>query len=311
MPGAYTDQLLTNLVAQDGTTVAKVGGAVGGGLNFVTPLTATPNVNGGVDIGIATTAPGTFSSITITPDPALGVPSFTDGEVTWQSRRMTTTSGTPTAFLALPFPDLSPAADSFKSVRVALVGCDVTAGSGAQGGLYDFAVNTGSALVYSAALATTTGGVASPTVTDQIGGGTAAFIVWATDYLLVVVNGPSARVFGTTDVTNAGLYGGGGTLDGLTLILNVNGGGLQTLSLSGGGNTANEAAFLAAIHTKWSPLTATAGGSGGNKLVMTGTATGTIVVGAGTANTALGLTSGTYTPDSVLWKGKLELIGGT
>lgn len=51
MSGAYTDQLLTEVIYQDGTAVAKVGGALGGGLNFKAPLTATPNGStGNVDV---------------------------------------------------------------------------------------------------------------------------------------------------------------------------------------------------------------------------------------------------------------------
>lgn len=100
---------------------------------------------------------------------------------------------------------------------------------------------------------------------------------------------------GTTDVSSGALYGGGGTLDTLTLILNVNGGGSTTLTLNGAGNTANEAAFLAAIAAQWPALVATdSGASDGHKLVLTDVPGTTITVGAGTANTALGLTPGTY-----------------
>lgn len=110
----------------------------------------------------------------------------------------------------------------------------------------------------------------------------------------VAVTDTVAVVTGTTDVTAAGLYGIGASLDGLTIILNVNGGGSQTLTLNGATNTANEAALLAAIGVKWGTITATAGGIGGNKLVLTDSgATSSIVVGVGTANTFLGLTPGT------------------
>jgi hypothetical protein len=100
---------------------------------------------------------------------------------------------------------------------------------------------------------------------------------------------------GTTDVSAGALYGVAATLDGLTLILNVNGGGSTTLTLNGATNTANEAAFLAAIHSTWAALVATDSGAGsGHKLVLTNVPGSTITVGAGTANTALGLTPGTY-----------------
>lgn len=51
MPGPYLDGLLTEVVSEDGTPVAKVGGAYGGGFNFQAPLTATPNsATGNVDV---------------------------------------------------------------------------------------------------------------------------------------------------------------------------------------------------------------------------------------------------------------------
>jgi hypothetical protein len=99
-------------------------------------------------------------------------------------------------------------------------------------------------------------------------------------------------LIGTTNASSSGLYGGGGTLNGETLILNVNGGGALTLTLSGAGNTATSAAFLAAIAVEWPALVATIDAN--NHLNLTNTAGATIVVGAGTANTTLGLTPGTY-----------------
>lgn len=102
---------------------------------------------------------------------------------------------------------------------------------------------------------------------------------------------------GTVSLTTAGLYGGSGSLNGTTLILNVNGAGALTLNLSGTGNAANEAALLAAINTEWSGLTASAA-TGTNYLQLvdnTVGSAGSITVGAGTANTALGLTATTYT----------------
>ena len=110
-----------------------------------------------------------------------------------------------------------------------------------------------------------------------------------------------AIVTGTADITAGGLYGTGGTLHGggtgLTLILNVDGAGPLTLTFVGTTNAATEAAMLAAIVAEWPALTAVQGGSGGNKLVLTtllsGFAAATITVGAGTANTALGLTAAT------------------
>jgi hypothetical protein len=113
-----------------------------------------------------------------------------------------------------------------------------------------------------------------------------------------------AVVTGTTDITSGALYGSGGTLagggTGLTLILNVNGAGPLTMTFDGAGltNDASEAAMLAAIHTEWPALTAVAGGGGGIHLVLTTTTSdfefASIVVGSGTANTALGLAPGTF-----------------
>lgn len=104
-------------------------------------------------------------------------------------------------------------------------------------------------------------------------------------------------VTGTADVTAGGLYGGGGTLNGLTLVMTVNGVGPTTLTLNGGTNAANQAALLAAIGATFSDVTATVGGPGGNKLLLTnelpGAAPHTITIDAGsTALAALGLSAG-------------------
>lgn len=93
-------------------------------------------------------------------------------------------------------------------------------------------------------------------------------------------------VTGNTDATAAGLYGGGGSLNGLTIILTVN--GVQsTLTLNGGTNTANQAALLAAIHTQWPSITASINST---NLRLTGSLGDVFSVGAGTANSALGIT---------------------
>jgi hypothetical protein len=103
---------------------------------------------------------------------------------------------------------------------------------------------------------------------------------------------------GTADITAGSLYGPGGTLDGETIIMNVNGAGALTLTLSVLTNALNEAALLAAILAEWPALTAVQGGGGGNKLVLTTILQGaqaSIAVGIGTANTDLGLANATYT----------------
>jgi hypothetical protein len=101
---------------------------------------------------------------------------------------------------------------------------------------------------------------------------------------------------GTVALTTGSLYGSGGSLNGETIILTVNGVGPTTLTLSGTGNAANEAALLSAINTTFTGLTASAA-SGTNFLQLIDNilgSGGTIVVGAGTANTTLGLTATTY-----------------
>lgn len=91
---------------------------------------------------------------------------------------------------------------------------------------------------------------------------------------------------GNTDASAGALYGGGGTLNGLTLIL-VRNGVSTTLNLSGAGNTANSAALLAAIGSTWPGVTATLNAT---NLRITGAIGDVISVGAGTANAALGIT---------------------
>ena len=112
--------------------------------------------------------------------------------------------------------------------------------------------------------------------------------------------GPATHT-GTADITSAGLYGAGGTLAGggtpLTLIMNVNGGGALTLTFDGTGGTssASEAAMLAAIVAEWPALTAVESATHLKLTTLLQGAQGvSIVVGAGTANTALGLTTTTY-----------------
>ncbi len=98
-------------------------------------------------------------------------------------------------------------------------------------------------------------------------------------------------ITGTADITAGALYGGGGTLDGLTLI-GDSGAGPITLNLSGVGNAASEGTLLAAIMAEWPAWTVGVGGVGGNKLTIANpTHGGAITIGAGSANAALGLTA--------------------
>jgi hypothetical protein len=112
----------------------------------------------------------------------------------------------------------------------------------------------------------------------------------------------AAVVDGTADLSQAALYGSTGTLNGLTLILTVNG-KYAVLTFSSPVNPVNPPivdgvtiinpplTILQIINNAFPGLTATLNGS--NFLVLTDNLKGTtqtIVVGSGTANTALGLT---------------------
>jgi hypothetical protein len=103
---------------------------------------------------------------------------------------------------------------------------------------------------------------------------------------------------GTADVTAAALLGGSGTLNGLTLKLSVDGAAEQTLTLVGADNAASTDSLLAAILTKWPSLWQV--GLGGASLNVLLLAAQSLVVGAGTANAALGLTAGVPSSVSVL-----------
>lgn len=112
---------------------------------------------------------------------------------------------------------------------------------------------------------------------------------------------PGAATFtGTVDLTTAGLYGSGGSLNGLVLdFTTINGAGPVSLTLNGSTNAASESALLAAINVAFPGLTATANGS--HFLVLTDNFSGaaySLVLaanGTSTANTTLGLTAGTET----------------
>jgi len=102
-----------------------------------------------------------------------------------------------------------------------------------------------------------------------------------------------AQLVGTTDATAAALFGSTGTLyasgSALTLILNVNGAGAVTLTFTAA-SAATVGTMLAQIQATWPALTqVTIGGSSGRALVLT--ASSSIAVGNGTANTALGYTN--------------------
>jgi len=113
-----------------------------------------------------------------------------------------------------------------------------------------------------------------------------------------IISALGQSAIGTNDVTASGLYGGGGSLNGKTLILSIDGNSSQTLTLSGAGNTANLTAFIAAIVAEWPTLFQVGvGGAAGNKLLISSSS---ILIGAGTANSTLGLTAGIPTYASIL-----------
>ena len=100
-------------------------------------------------------------------------------------------------------------------------------------------------------------------------------------------------VIGSTDITAAGLYGGGGSLNGKTLTLNVNGAGATTLNLNGATNAASLANLLAAIKVQWPALSIVEQGpaptGNGINLVL---AAQSLVIGGGSANANLGIVGG-------------------
>ena len=137
--------------------------------------------------------------------------------------------------------------------------------------------------------------------------------------------GTGAVFIGYTDVTNSALYGIGGTLDGTTLIIAVDGGSLLTLNLAGSGNTANMAALFAAIHATWPALTASLSSTELKLQDSTVGPSSSIAFGAGTANSILGCYSTwfgsfatatfavslAYATPSVTESGVVQLTGAT
>lgn len=111
-----------------------------------------------------------------------------------------------------------------------------------------------------------------------------------------------ASVTGSTDVTAGGLYGGGGTLHGTTLIMSLDGEPYQSLTFDGATSSASQVAMEAAINALWQvngaaqvvadvPVTnlriRSHNTNGGNESV--------IRIKDGSANAVLGLTSNSST----------------
>ena len=137
--------------------------------------------------------------------------------------------------------------------------------------------------------------------------GLAAQVVGTVD-LTGLTYATQAVITGTVDLTTSGLYGGGGTLDGKTLTLTVNG-VLTSLALVGTTNAASETTLLAAIAAEWPTLTVTTNGS--HYLVLTDNTYGTgstITVTSTTGATALGV-SGSSTGTAGTLDGLTLILG--
>lgn len=107
----------------------------------------------------------------------------------------------------------------------------------------------------------------------------------------------TASVTGTTNMTGLGLYGGGGTLDGTTFDINVDGAGAVPVTFTAPTGSGD---VLSAINTAVGASVATIDGSNHLKLTSaTPGAAGSIVITAGSpdALAVLGLTADTYTGD--------------
>lgn len=139
------------------------------------------------------------------------------------------------------------------------------------------------------------------TLTQPGGAGTA----WQYNPATAVNASTAGAATGTADLSASSLYGAAGTLNGLTLVLTVNG-VLHTLTFSSPVNPTAippvsptvlnpPLSLLQIINLAFPGLTATINGS--NHLVLTDKLLGStqsIVIGAGTGNTALGISAGTH-----------------
>jgi hypothetical protein len=101
-------------------------------------------------------------------------------------------------------------------------------------------------------------------------------------------SGTGATFVGYQNITSGSLYGMGGSLDGTTLIIAVNGASPITLNLVGTGNAASMSTLFAAIHSTWPALTASLSGTQLKLVDSTIGPTSSIAFGSGTANSTLG-----------------------
>ena len=158
---------------------------------------------------------------------------------------------------------------------------DGVVASGSSTGSYRYSVDGGD--TYSAE-------IAIPTATsDAAASRSGTVVLSALDYA------DAATVTGTGDLSAGALYGGGGTLDGLTVTAEIDNGGSATCTFVA---PANKAAVLSQLNAAIGSGTAFT--APGNFLVITSTnigATGEIDITAGTALVALGLSVATTTGD--------------
>lgn len=108
--------------------------------------------------------------------------------------------------------------------------------------------------------------------------------------LMIPIGTPVASAKTANLANAAGLYGVMGSLHGLTIIVNS-----VTFTCNGATNTASSSAMIAALNTALSgaSVTASLNSVGYLEFTIPGASTA-IVIGAGTANTVLGLTAGSY-----------------
>lgn len=232
------------------------------------------------------------------PDDSLPGAVGADGEVTGYSKLVpptgTVITATVTTVDATPAPSLVPVPIATGQAARLTVGVHASVKSGAySGGAYDLELR---------ALVRNVGGTPVLDVNgvgpNNVGPGGTCVAFGCDDTL---AGGAFAPIVGSTDATAGALYGGGGTLDGKTILLTVNGIISSALVLNGGTNAADQAALLAAIQVKWPDVSATIPTT---HLQLVDLGEGSIIVGSGTANGALGLVPGTYyTTVDVLFTG--------
>ena len=121
--------------------------------------------------------------------------------------------------------------------------------------------------------------------------------VSGTTYAATLPNSPPplpASLIGTTDITVGSLYGGGGSLNGTTLIITVDGAKTYTVPITAPANSTALIAQINAVTHTGTPHDAIASLSGVNlQIISVNDGPGaTLVIQGGTSNTFLGFTTG-------------------